>query len=297
MLTADVQRLTPGSLVRLVEVDCTEFGGDVLRFHAYPQPLNLADEQPLWAGSELYGAGDTRLLAGASVQYETRDASSLLAGSGAWFAGSSEIMAGAEFVVTSEHAPPRIVWQGEEYQAWPYEVTGLEVTGDGRAPQPSISVGNVNGMISSLCLALDDLLQARVRIHTTLLHYLDAVNFPEGNPSADPSQGKTELWFVEQKTAETPEAVTWSLSSPADVAGIRIPSRQIHSMCEWCLRGEYRGPDCGYMGPPVADDTGNPTADPSKDACGGLLSDCKLRFGEFNQLPFGGFPGSALLQR
>lgn len=297
MLTADVQRLEPGSEVKLIEVDCTAFGGDVLRFHAYNIAHVPVDEQPLYAGTEEVLAGDTRVNAGAGERYAARDWQPFLAGSELHYAGDTRLMAGAEIIADDSLAPKPIYWQGNEYHAWPYEVQGLEVTGDGRAPQPTLSVGNVDSSITALCLHLNDLLQAKVSIHTTFRHYLDAANFQDGNPTADPTQERVETWYIEQKNTETPEVVSWALSSPADVAGIKIPGRQIHSLCEWCLRGEYRGADCGYAGPPVADEDGNPTDDPSKDQCGGLLSDCKLRFGENNELPFGGFPGSALLQR
>ena len=33
-----IQSLEPGSKVKLIEVDCTEFGGDILRFHNYEVP-------------------------------------------------------------------------------------------------------------------------------------------------------------------------------------------------------------------------------------------------------------------
>lgn len=39
----DVQKLEPGQRVRLIEVDCTEFGGDILRFHNYNVPYTQAE--------------------------------------------------------------------------------------------------------------------------------------------------------------------------------------------------------------------------------------------------------------
>ena len=44
----------------------------------------------------------------------------------------------------------------------------------------------------------------------------------------------------------------------------------------------------------VADD---PTDDPALDQCKGCLSSCKLRFGENNELSFGGFPAVSLIAR
>lgn len=50
--------------------------------------------------------------------------------------------------------------------------------------------------------------------------------------------------------------------------------------------------------PPAVTNVNNPTDDPSKDECSGLLSTgCEPRWGKGNPLPFGGFPGSALLKR
>ena len=37
MITADIQALTPGSMVQLFELDATGIGGAVQRFHGYAQ--------------------------------------------------------------------------------------------------------------------------------------------------------------------------------------------------------------------------------------------------------------------
>ncbi|MCW2487311.1 phage minor tail protein L [Candidatus Symbiopectobacterium sp. NZEC127] len=189
-------------------------------------------------------------------------------------------------------------WQGKEYKAWPTHIEGLEMTSDGSAPTPTLAVGNIDGTITALCLVYQNLAQATVRIHTTFAHYLDARNFPDGNHSADPTQERLEVWYIDSKANEDNESVTFNLSSPADLQGIMIPTRQIHSLCTWCARGQYRGASCGYTGSRYFDIDGNPVDDPAKDECSGLLSTgCKPRFGEAAELPFGGFPGSALIKR
>lgn len=161
---------------------------------------------------------------------------------------------------------------------------------DGPAARPTLTVGNLDGSITALCLAFDDLAQARVTIRETFGHYLDARNFPEGNPDANPEEERLQYWDIDTKVSEDNEHVAWELASPADSNGLQIPARIIHTMCEWSLRNEYRGADCGYTGPPVTDAYGKPTDDPAKDVCLGCLSDCKARFGDNNPLPFGGFP-------
>ena len=189
-------------------------------------------------------------------------------------------------------------WQGQEYGPWPFSVEGLEISADSQGNAPKLSVANINGLISALCLQFEDMAQAKVRIHDTLVHYLDARNFPQGNSSADPLQEKLQVFYIDRKATESDEAVEFELSSPADLRGLRIPTRQIHSLCTWCSRGGYRtGKGCDYAGSRYFDDKGNPVDDPSQDRCGGLLSDCQKRFGEHEPLPFGGFPGAALIRQ
>lgn len=184
-----------------------------------------------------------------------------------------------------------IIWQGNAYDPWPIDAEGFELN-PSKPPVPTLSVGNVDGSITALCLNYQDLVGAKLTRHVTAGQYLD------GQPDADPTQESVSLWLLEQKTSETSEAVVWSLSSAMDFGQVQLPRRQIVAgMCLWLTIGGYRGPYCGYNGPPVADENGDATSDPAKDKCGGKLADCKLRFGDGNPLPFGGFPAAGLLRR
>jgi len=190
-----------------------------------------------------------------------------------------------------------IWWQGQEYKAWPCQIEGIEASTSGSSAQPKLSVANLDGSITALCLAYDDLLQAKVTIHDTLAQYLDARNFPGGNPTADATQEKIQVWYIDAKTSETNEVVEFALSSPMDLQGLMIPTRQLHSLCTWCIRNKYRtGDGCDYAGTRYFDKNNNPVDDPSRDECNGTLTACKLRFGEGNELPFGGFPGTSLIR-
>ena len=83
----------------------------------------------------------------------------------------------------------------------------------------------------------------------------------------------------------------YALASAMDVQGVQLPRRQIiANYCPW----RYRGAECGYTGPPVADEFDIITTDAARDKCGKRLQSCKLRFGEHGQLSFGGFPAAAL---
>jgi len=240
-INLDVQTLQPGQRVRLIEVDCTDFGGPVLAFHNY------------------------------NVEYTQAE---LLAASAAG----------------TELTPKTIVWQGKSYTCWPYGIEGIAMDGAGAPASPSLAVANVDASISALCLALNDLAQAKVTIHITFQHYLD------GQPGADSTQEFVQVWYIDHKSSEDNTAITWNLSNPADTSGKLIPARQIHSICYWMLQGQYRGADCGYTGTNYFDGDGNVVTDPNKDRCSGLLSTgCKPRQGATNPLSFGGFPASALM--
>lgn len=190
-----------------------------------------------------------------------------------------------------------IWWQDKEYKAWPCQIEGIEASTDGTGAQPKLSVANLDSSITALCLAYDDLLQAKVIIHDTLVQYLDAQNFPEGNSTADPIQEKLQVFYIDSKSGEDNETVEFTLSSPMDLQGMMIPTRQLHSLCTWCIRNKYRSGDgCDYAGTRYFDKNNNPVDDPSQDDCPGTLTACKLRFGESNELPFGGFPGTSLIR-
>lgn len=192
--------------------------------------------------------------------------------------------------------PKPIFWQGNEYGAWAYQIEGIEKSSDGSPPRPTLRVSNIDSVITALCLQFDDLVQAKVTIYETFAHYLDAKNFPDGNETANPEEYFRQVFYIDKKSAEVAgEAVEFELSSPFDLQGKMLPERQIHSMCYWCMRGWYRtGNGCGYAGTKYFDKNGKPVDDPALDECGGLMSDCKKRFGENEPLDFGGFPAAGL---
>lgn len=221
-ITTDIQKLEPGRLIELYELDAQALGAEILYFHGYPQ-----------AGS--------------------------------------------------------ITWQGNVYEPWSITAEGFSRTSQGQQAAPTLTVGNIGmdedgkpiqGIISSLCLQFQDLVGARLTRRRTLSKYLDAVNFPDGNPDADPTEElPPEIWTIEQKTNEEPQAVTFVMSSAIDFDGLQLPGRQIvASICPWLWKGGYRGPYCNYTGNAYFDREDNPVADPSLDRCGGRVNSCKIRF-------------------
>ena len=206
--------------------------------------------------------------------------------------GSNDIYrwhAGANADVTGD-----IVFGGETYQRIPVKAEGFEYTNTGTLPRPTLTVSNLASEITSILLVVNqttrgnDLGGAEVRRIRTLKKYLD------GESAADPNvQFPQERWFIDRKASETRDAVSFELASKFDLAGQKIPRRQVvANVCQW----KYRSSECSYTGSNYFDVNGNSVSTLAQDVCGKRVESCKLRFGNNGQLPFGSFPGAGLTQ-
>lgn len=180
-----------------------------------------------------------------------------------------------------------LVWRGLTYSAIPIECKGFEFNGRGQLPRPQLTVANTMGAITSLMLFYGDLVGSRITRHRTLAQYLDGGSTPDPNTLFD-----DDIYFIDRKVSEDKLRVVFELASSLDLEGFKLPRRIITAdTCGWIAISGYRGQHCGYAGPPVADETDNPTNNPLLDKCGGRLKSCKMRFGQYGTLRYGGFPG------
>lgn len=229
MIETDIQKLAPGALVELFELDLTPFGGSLLRFHAGTNALRQ-----------------------------------------------------------------NVTWDGNVYTAFPIKASGFEFSGQGQAARPKLLAANIAGSITALILQYDDLVGTQVTRIRTLAKYLDAVNFAGGvNPSADPTaEFPRDIFYIDRKTAETSELVEFELAPAMDVTNVMLPRRQIvQNICAW----GYRSAECGYTGTNYFDANDVPTT-VGNDVCGKRLSSCQARFGQYAELPYGGYPAAGLVR-
>jgi lambda family phage minor tail protein L len=212
-----------------------------------------------------------------------------------------------DFSTTSLAAPPTnmylypgikhnygtLTFGGNDYIPFPMEITGFKKSSEGTLPRPVMRISNVTGFISQQMLAYNDFIGAKVSRYRTFAKYLD------GEPAADFSAKRVEIYFIEQKKTETKAVVELLLVSPVDIMGVRLPSRVMYAnTCSW----EYRGAECGWTASDpnlyfTSNDTN--TALLSEDSCGKRLESCKKRFCSYNgtkfdnpnaSLPYGAFP-------
>lgn len=185
-----------------------------------------------------------------------------------------------------------VIWQGVAYARYPVEAEGFEQRSTGTAPRPKIRASNIGGTLGAAIRLNDDLIGAKITRHRTFVRYLDAINFANGNPFADPTvEFSREVYYVDRKATENRVMIEWELASAMDLAGVKLPRRQIiANICPW----RYRSAECNYTGGACATGLDVPTTDLTQDACSRKLSGCKLRFGKTGILRYGGFPAAGL---
>ena len=204
--------------------------------------------------------------------------------------GSTDVYrfhAGANAAITGN-----VVFKGNTYTRIPVEADGFEFTNTGSLPRPTLTIANLDGTMSTLLLLVNattagnDLGGAEVRRIRTLKKFLD------GESTADPNaKFPDERWYVDRKANESRNSVTFELASKFDLAGQKLPKRQlVANVCQWV----YRSSECSYTGTDYYDVNGNEVSTAAQDVCGKRVSSCKLRFGNNGDLPFGSFPGAGL---
>ncbi len=145
------------------------------------------------------------------------------------------------------------------------------MNGKGSSARPSLTVSNLFGLVTGMAEDLQSLVGATVVRRRVYARFLDAVNFVAGNPEADPEQELTDRWVVEQMSSLTAMTASFVLATPTETDGALFPGRiMLANTCMW----DYRGDECGYNGPAVADEFDNPTTDirgtDAASACAGV---------------------------
>ena len=151
----------------------------------------------------------------------------------------------------------KVLWQGNEYLRYPVEASGFAFQ-KGQLPRPRITISNALSLLSAVMLEVNlitagnDLTGAKVTRIRTLAKFLDANNygsfglFVQENSSdyialedsdliaqesvtpGTPANNEfpREIYYIDRKSEENRNIVTFELASISDLAGIRLPKRQ-----------------------------------------------------------------------
>lgn len=125
------------------------------------------------------------------------------------------------------------------FTAFPIGIEGIEVTSDGAQPRPSLIIPNVNSLFrgdSDIPLSnLEDLIGSRVTLRKTLSKY---VTVGSGAAPANNYEFPKSIYVIDRVASKNSLAVQFELASPFDLAGVRVPSRQVTGKyCPWYYKG------------------------------------------------------------
>lgn len=197
-----------------------------------------------------------------------------------------------QYFVQATSDDANVVHNGIQYTPVDMEFTGLTTAGSAALPTPTIRIANTSQLPQALVNTWGDLLGCNVTRIRTFKNFLD------GEADADPTAYYgPDIFRIERKVSENPIFIEWQLSASIDQEGKMLPARHIvRETCLWKYRVwngssfDYSKAQCPYTDSNYYDKNGAVTTN-SLDRCGRKLSDCKLRFGADQPLPFGGFPG------
>lgn len=197
------------------------------------------------------------------------------------------------FCQSAESGKP-VEFGTQEYLPVDLEFKGMETNGSGAIPMPTVTLSNTNGAIQKIVNQYGDLLGCEFRRVRVFARHLDGGEDADATAYFGP-----DIFRVERKSVENPLIIEWELSASIDQEGRKLPGRRvIRDTCLWRYRHlnddgnfDYEKAQCPYTGSQYFDTSGVACAK-EDDRCGRRLSDCELRFGVGQPLPFGGFPGA-----
>ena len=185
---------------------------------------------------------------------------------------------------------------GTQYLPLPIVGEGWEWNGQGRLPVPKLKISNIDHLAAALAIQFADVLGAFVTRTRTFAACLD------GQPQADPTAlFEPDVYVIDRKSEHQKAYLEFELAAAIDQRGKRLPGRAVlRDACPYTYRKwdgtQFVPGTCPYAGAAQFKINENATADPAQDVCSHRLSGCLARYGN-NPLPFGGFPGVALVQQ
>lgn len=197
------------------------------------------------------------------------------------------------YFVQGAETNSKIKFGGQVYEPVDCEFEGMETTGAGALPTPTIRLNNTDGMAQTAINTFGDLLGCEVQRIRTFARHLDDHEDPDSTAFFGP-----DIFQIERKVTENSVFVEWELSAAIDQAGKMIPGRSV--LRNTCLARyrryagsgtfNYAKAQCPYTGSNYFDENDQATT-AGNDKPSRTVNCCKLRFGKNKPLPFWGFPG------
>jgi lambda family phage minor tail protein L len=144
-----------------------------------------------------------------------------------------------------------IRWGGDEYEPVAIKISGLQASTD-TTLQAKLSIGNVDGIPSTLLLNYDDLRGAKITWVQVKAKHLDQGNDPDPN-----ARGDYATFTVQRGSAENELIVELDLSYGEDLTNLVLPQQFLSATV--CIAFYREGADqCPFNGAAVSDAYQNP---------------------------------------
>jgi lambda family phage minor tail protein L len=200
------------------------------------------------------------------------------------------------YFVQGNELEEEVKFGGRAYTPIDCEFEGLEVTGVGDLPQPTIRLSNTDGIAQTAINTFGDLLGCMVTRIRTFARHLDGHSDADEDAYFGP-----DMFEIERKVSENPVFIEWELSASIDQEGKQLPGRQLlRNTClaryrEWTDGAwDYSMSDdgmCPYTGSNYFDENDQAVASPTNDVPSRTITCCEKRFGKKNPLYTWAFPG------
>lgn len=119
-----------------------------------------------------------------------------------------------------ENTGGTVVYRGLTYTCAPIGIEGVEKVADGTLPRPTIKVGNTMRTVASV-FGTTDLVGGKITRIITLAEYLD------GETNANTNNYSSTSFYIEQKVSEDYNMIVYSLATPLEVLGKKLPRQQV----------------------------------------------------------------------
>ena len=125
-----------------------------------------------------------------------------------------------------------IEYDGNTYIALPLILDGIEASSDGATNRPTLTVANVTNIfkaaLSDEGFDFEDLIGKRITRRQTLEKYLSTAQY----------EFPKKVYLLDRISSQNNVLVSFELSAPFDVSGIRIPNRVVvGKYCSWLYQG------------------------------------------------------------
>ena len=125
-----------------------------------------------------------------------------------------------EFFFTPSSSTP-IQFNGETYNPFPIQISGLDRNQDAAPGRVKMTVDNTSQMLAAAVISYGDMVGGRVRYIRTFQNYLD------GQPDGGTQQSFPILhYIIHQKSMFNQQGIQFVLTTQLDRAGLMLPRRQ-----------------------------------------------------------------------